>query len=511
MEDTKNGNCSDCRKPKDAITINMGGVKFETTRTTLTAAPYFSMMFDGYFREAEEEMTEMFIDRDPKLFEEVLAYLRNPEIYVSDNAILEGKFYGLDIPPSIDPYTHRLKACVADFPDEPPPPQKELERELKKLAEEAKENPPQVTDAILHGGGSTGGLICLAAKGPQDMYEKDDWSLHMAALKRFVPIPKTGGRSVVLSDVSSHDPGRHVYTWRIGRNGDLVTNLWLIFAVSPSVWKLIASPRYDGIREIRLEIGGHENTAFSGEFLRVRELCHTDPRALKHLVALDRSNHTVCIRLPFHFCGDFSKLPVFGKHEHTMPLPLVALQFHDVQIRLHLNDELLIVHDPKLRVEYQLLDTKFRREVAQGAWENINYQIQEDCLELNPGETACRIRLNWNHPAVRIYMGARCVETGEYWPVSEFTLRLNNHVVMNESHRTLKQDMLENQKMYTKKNVYCIEMWRRQEGINFSRIDNATVSLRLKCNPNGVRLMLAVQNYNVTKVASGMSGVMYCN
>ena len=241
----------------------------------------------------------------------------------------------------------------------------------------------------------------------------------------------------------------------------------------------------------------------------MRELCRTDPRAVKHMLALDRASNTICIKLPFYCSGDFTKAPVFGKHDHTHPIPLISLAFHDVKVQMRTDSSLGIINDPHLRIEYIYLDTKYRRACARDAHTNLLYQVQSSNVWLAPSQKACVMRLNWNHPSVRLYIAARCLKTGEYLPLSEFHLSLNGTVVMAESHRTLKQEMLETQKMYTKKNVYCIDMWRRQESINFSRIDNAVARFKLRCNPHGVKLMFALQNFNAVKYTTGMAGLLF--
>ncbi|KAJ1621182.1 hypothetical protein T492DRAFT_1072548 [Pavlovales sp. CCMP2436] len=66
----------------ERVRLNVGGVRYETTRTTLTqfAGSYFSAMFGGLHPDAEDEDGRVFIDRDGDLFRHVLNYMRTGSV-----------------------------------------------------------------------------------------------------------------------------------------------------------------------------------------------------------------------------------------------------------------------------------------------------------------------------------------------------------------------------------------------------------------------------------------------
>eukprot|EP00088_Acartia_fossae_P062007 TRINITY_DN7462_c0_g2_i1.p1 TRINITY_DN7462_c0_g2~~TRINITY_DN7462_c0_g2_i1.p1 ORF type:complete len:224 (-),score=55.98 TRINITY_DN7462_c0_g2_i1:107-733(-) len=68
----------------DTITLNVGGTRFQTSRTTLLSEPesMLAKMFDPVspMKPAKTQDGVFFIDRDPDTFKEVLSYLRSKEI-----------------------------------------------------------------------------------------------------------------------------------------------------------------------------------------------------------------------------------------------------------------------------------------------------------------------------------------------------------------------------------------------------------------------------------------------
>ncbi|KAF2072806.1 hypothetical protein CYY_005880 [Polysphondylium violaceum] len=73
--DTASSNSSN--SGNDIIKLNIGGVLFETTRTTLNQSPFFNKVFSGEIKVQKSEGNSYFIDRDGTHFNYVLAYLRD--------------------------------------------------------------------------------------------------------------------------------------------------------------------------------------------------------------------------------------------------------------------------------------------------------------------------------------------------------------------------------------------------------------------------------------------------
>ncbi|CAJ0591878.1 unnamed protein product [Cylicocyclus nassatus] len=88
------------RPPKGRVKLNVGGTAFETSFSTLTSFDdsMLSALVANHWRRQEE----LFIDRDPSHFEEVLNYLRDGEYVVlpeDENTLKrlqrEAEFYNL--------------------------------------------------------------------------------------------------------------------------------------------------------------------------------------------------------------------------------------------------------------------------------------------------------------------------------------------------------------------------------------------------------------------------------
>jgi hypothetical protein len=56
--------------------LNVGGVSYETTKSTLIMLPYFRAIFSGSFELIPDSEGFYFIDRDWKTFEYLLSFLR---------------------------------------------------------------------------------------------------------------------------------------------------------------------------------------------------------------------------------------------------------------------------------------------------------------------------------------------------------------------------------------------------------------------------------------------------
>ncbi|XP_070378747.1 SH3KBP1-binding protein 1 isoform X1 [Dermacentor albipictus] len=95
----------------DIINLNVGGIRFATSRQTLTWVPdsFFTSMLSGRISSHRDETGAIFIDRDPKLFSVILNFMRTKDIDLRDldMSVLrhEAEFYG------ITPLVKRLILC----------------------------------------------------------------------------------------------------------------------------------------------------------------------------------------------------------------------------------------------------------------------------------------------------------------------------------------------------------------------------------------------------------------
>lgn len=64
------------------VTLNVGGQRFSTSKSTLTSIPntFFTSLLSGRINSVQDDSEAIFIDRDPKLFRRILNYLRTKQI-----------------------------------------------------------------------------------------------------------------------------------------------------------------------------------------------------------------------------------------------------------------------------------------------------------------------------------------------------------------------------------------------------------------------------------------------
>lgn len=88
--------------PGDWITLNVGGTRFSTTRSTLQRDPQsmLAKMFSEEWDSARDSTGAFLIDRSPEYFEPLLNYLRSDVLVLDDGINVEGvleeaKFFNL--------------------------------------------------------------------------------------------------------------------------------------------------------------------------------------------------------------------------------------------------------------------------------------------------------------------------------------------------------------------------------------------------------------------------------
>jgi hypothetical protein len=86
------------------ITLNVGGTRFQTTRSTLLSREdtFFTRLLSERMGSLKDETGAFFIDRDPSLFAPILNFLRMGRLVMSNNVALkdvlfEADFYGISV------------------------------------------------------------------------------------------------------------------------------------------------------------------------------------------------------------------------------------------------------------------------------------------------------------------------------------------------------------------------------------------------------------------------------
>ena len=287
-----------------------------------------------------------------------------------------------------------------------------------------------------------GGLMQLVAYGAQDIYltgnpqitffkvvYRRHTNFSMEAIKQtFDGEFSTGGSSVDCI---------------ISRNGDLIYNMWLevLFAAptgnltgstsaaapaSATYFNWTNNVGHAFIKDCEIEIGGQKIDKLNSQWLDIwNEL--TDKDKDLHLgLGKNSSKHSYLdtnevtdistgfaeiatnlerrsyIHLPFWYCKNVG-----------LALPLIALQYHEVKLKLSTRNLLSLLNtnatsisnqfvfsapDVKLWVDYIYLDTDERRRFAQVSHEYLIEQLQVESKSLSTDNSKFKMSLDFNHP-----------------------------------------------------------------------------------------------------------------
>ena len=424
----------------------------------------------------------------------------------------------------------------------------------------------------------------LVATGAQDLYltSNPEVTWFRSLYKRYTPFALEDVEQVFNGQVRA---GSKVSA-TISRNGDLLTNLFLEVQLT---WDGTANmndvyyPAEAIIKEVELEIGGSRIDRIPGDWFRVRdELFRKDQekkayQRMTNFTDEDMAGSGVFeqytgnvnikrrffLQLPFWFCNDTG-----------LSLPLIALQFHEVRVNLTFNDSVPGLSmadkdlDVKLYAQYAMLDTTERKTLASSNQEYLITQLQYSGSEnvdafTTAGTNTKNVRLAFNHPVSMLawvvkgdkhgwYNVARpfaatggtkesSVYNDVYAPLLSAKLQLNGHDTFAERPGSYFNQVQPFQFLGTRPSAgiymysFSLDPSKTSQpsgSCNFSRIDNATLSLTFKQassqdsasrimspehmakdsgNLNLRSLIVFAVNYNVLRILSGMGGLAFSN
>ena len=223
------------------------------------------------------------------------------------------------------------------------------------------------------------------------------------------------------------DYGNTVYC-QISRNGDLIHRTYLEVGIKKLTNDNTSYVNYLGLRllkQVSIEIGGQQIDKHYSDWLYIwNEL--SLPRgkrdAWNRMVGADNDaikDTTLFIPLEFWFCRNIG-----------LALPLIALQYHEVKIKIEFEDfknccvstsdgtssttTATKLSDANLWVDYIYLDTDERRKFAQLSHEYLIEQLQFTGQETLSQST--RVKLNFNHPCKELIWVAKLTPTlPQHW------------------------------------------------------------------------------------------------
>ena len=244
-----------------------------------------------------------------------------------------------------------------------------------------------------------GGLMQLVAYGAQDIYITGNPQITFFKIvyRRHTNFAMESVQQSLTGTNVSKSTSKKECSSIISRNGDLVTNLYV---TSNSAGITNGDCIVD---DCMIEIGGQKIDKHYKEWMQIwAELTTPESKALayKNMTCtfshgLNKTNQAVTQG------GNFVQIPLlfWFCRNPGLALPLIALQYHEVKVKITLGLSTDIGTDTeiKLFVDYIYLDTDERRRFAQVSHEYLIEQLQR--IESNNTNSH---NLNLNHPVKEI-------------------------------------------------------------------------------------------------------------
>jgi len=310
----------------------------------------------------------------------------------------------------------------------------------------------------------------------------------------------------------------------IKSKGDLLSYIWIENANinnnnhNDSIFKSAnATSDETSPTEFTLYIGGQEVTKLDTLFINTVQNTLYNESSAKASCAMTTQDQG-----PNASNGSYI-IPFFFSEDWTKSLPLVGLQYHEVEIRIKCrNGTFNLGSSPKVYGSYLFLDTEEREFFATGEHELLITQTQYQ--PMTASDTSVDLTY-FNHPvkAVHIAAGNNLATAYTFTSASMFingvplfenmTHEYHRNVVPSR-HCSILNNTVDDEQIYTW--PFCLTMNKSQPSgsLNFSRIDNAKININYDdsvANANIDMIRAYAVNYNILRIKNGMGGIAFGN
>jgi hypothetical protein len=339
----------------------------------------------------------------------------------------------------------------------------------------------------------SGGIAQLVAVGAQDAHivGNPEVSFFRSTYKRHTNFAQTVEKQVIQGNPATNG----MSTVRFERKGDMLGHVYITNrspANSTRVeWK-------NQIKKVELLIGGQvidtQTSEFSQEIVPVM-LSQTYSKSLA-AAAADKS---AVYPLRFSFCENAQSA-----------LPLIALQYHDVEIRISWNA--VSATDYEVHAQFVYLDTDERTALSSAPQNMLITQTQQSIASGNTLQ-----ELNYNHP-IKFIASYRSAGVGV--AAGNVKLQINGtdvgdakkanpHYTSTSLYYHTPFSTLDSSVATHFMYPFCLETAKLQPTgtLNFSRVDSA----RLVTDAGTFNTDMYGVNYNILRIENGMAGLMYSN
>lgn len=348
----------------------------------------------------------------------------------------------------------------------------------------------------------SGGIAQLVAIGAQDAHivGKPEVSFFRSNYKRHTNFAQTVERQVIQGNPTSGG----MSTVRFERKGDLLS--YVYFAPNDGTMAVKFSPDdwVKQIAKVELLIGGQvidEQTSTFSQYIAPTLLAQNLTKSKSGFAEVAESKF---YPLRFSFCENWQSA-----------IPLIALQYHDVELRITWGSQLSDKWE--CYAHYVYLDTD-ERSVLAGTPQNMLITQTQRAIA-----SQSRIQeINFNHP-VKVLAAADGSALTIAADANKLKLQINGTDVTDFKfvdphftavpayyHTSASKDegnSGENDKLFLY--PFCLDTSKLQPtgSLNFSRIDSA----RLVCDTANHEDDIYGVNYNILRIENGMGGLMYSN
>ena len=348
----------------------------------------------------------------------------------------------------------------------------------------------------------SGGIAQLVAVGAQDVHlvGQPEVSFFRSNYKRHTNFSQTVERQVIQGNVSNNG----MSTIRFERKGDMLNYVYLVPNTGTATtaiadWTTMVS-------KIELLVGGQvideQDSTYSTLIAPVLSATSTSKSVAGDLYGGATNERFYPLR--FAFCENWQTA-----------LPLIALQYHDVELRITWGTA--AADNAKkwdVYANYAFLDTQERELFASQPMNLLITQVQK---AISSGSKIQE--LNFNHP-VKYLASADSAALAILHNDNKLKLQINGTDVAdfkfadpNFSHVPLYYHTTNASKPATLKTLFfypfCLDAAKLQPTgtLNFSRLDSA----RIICDNQNVAKAVYAVNYNVLRIENGMGGLLYSN
>ena len=330
----------------------------------------------------------------------------------------------------------------------------------------------------------SGGIAQLVAIGAQDAHlvGQPEVSFFRSNYKRHTNFAQTVERQVVQGNPATGG----MSTIRFERKGDMLGYVYVASRANAT------QNLKDYVSKVELLIGGQVIDTQESEFM-------TDLAPVVMNQTSSKQNYEATtdyfVPLRFSFCENAQSA-----------LPLVALQYHDVELRITWGE--LAVDDMEVYAQFIHLDTDERMSISSTPQNMIVTQTQKAIASKSGTQ-----ELSFNHPMK--YLVAK--NTTGALTTAKMKLQINGTDVSDAKsvrpHFTYTPVYYHTQNAAASNDVllvpFCLDTSKLQPtgSLNFSRLDSARLVVEgdtFEDNVYGV-------NYNILRIENGMGGLMYSN